>query len=95
MSGSASYCDRGYVAFLNATYPMSPSGLMDCDRGGLATGGMSPSGFQCDTRCVAFSGSGLKARAPELFPLSRIFPFPLFPSRPLGVPAVLGVPPPC
>ncbi|MQL93036.1 hypothetical protein Taro_025674, partial [Colocasia esculenta] len=71
------YCDRGYVAFLKATHPLSPSGS------------------QCDTRCVAFSGSRLKARAPELFSISRVFPFPLSPSRPLGVPAVLGVPPPC
>ncbi|MQL72496.1 hypothetical protein Taro_004830 [Colocasia esculenta] len=70
-------CDRGYVAFLKATHPLSPSGS------------------QCDTRCVAFSGSGLNARAPELFSLSRVFPFPLSPSRPLGVPTVLGVPPPC
>ncbi|MQM22275.1 hypothetical protein Taro_055326 [Colocasia esculenta] len=53
---------------------MSPSGLMDCDRGC-----MSPSVSQCDTRCVAFSGSGLKARAPEPFPLSRIFLSPFLP----------------
>ncbi|MQL85282.1 hypothetical protein Taro_017800 [Colocasia esculenta] len=39
---------------------------------------------------VAFTGSGLKARAPEPFPLSRVFPFPLSPSHPLGVPAFLG-----
>ncbi|MQL91638.1 hypothetical protein Taro_024254 [Colocasia esculenta] len=29
MSGSAWDCDRGYVAFLKTTYPLSPSGLMD------------------------------------------------------------------
>ncbi|MQL94978.1 hypothetical protein Taro_027643, partial [Colocasia esculenta] len=31
MSGSAWDCDMGYVAFLKATYPLSPSGLMDGD----------------------------------------------------------------
>ncbi|MQM15027.1 hypothetical protein Taro_047961 [Colocasia esculenta] len=39
---------------------------------------------------VAFTRSGLKARAPEPFPLSRASPFPLSLSRPLGVPAFLG-----
>ncbi|MQM17332.1 hypothetical protein Taro_050301 [Colocasia esculenta] len=29
MSGSAWDCDKGYVAFLKTTYPLSPSGLMD------------------------------------------------------------------
>ncbi|MQL70256.1 hypothetical protein Taro_002584 [Colocasia esculenta] len=33
MSGSAWDCDRGYVAFLKMTYPLSPSGLMDGDMG--------------------------------------------------------------
>ncbi|MQL97467.1 hypothetical protein Taro_030159 [Colocasia esculenta] len=36
MSGSAWDCDRGYVAFLNTTYPLSPSVP-------VATWGMSPS----------------------------------------------------
>ncbi|MQL84019.1 hypothetical protein Taro_016518 [Colocasia esculenta] len=67
MSGSAWDCDRGYVAFLKTTHPLSPSGWY-----------------------VAFTGSGLKARAPEPFPLSRASPFPLSLSRPLGVPAFLG-----
>ncbi|MQM17045.1 hypothetical protein Taro_050014 [Colocasia esculenta] len=39
---------------------------------------------------VAFTGSGLKARASEPFPLSRASPLPLSLSRPLGVPAFLG-----
>ncbi|MQM02530.1 hypothetical protein Taro_035291, partial [Colocasia esculenta] len=70
VSGSASYCDRGCVAFLNATYPMSPSGLMDCDGGCVAflkaTWPMSPShrvapdAWLCDRGYVAF----LKATHP-------------------------------
>ncbi|MQL73755.1 hypothetical protein Taro_006125, partial [Colocasia esculenta] len=65
MSGSASYCDRGYVAFLKATYPLSPSGLMDCDRGCVAflkaTWPMSPSHrWNCDRGYVVF----LKATHP-------------------------------
>ncbi|MQL94033.1 hypothetical protein Taro_026682 [Colocasia esculenta] len=47
MSGSAWDCDRGYVAFLKTTYPLSPSGLMDGDMGYVAflkaTWPMSPS----------------------------------------------------
>ncbi|MQL86999.1 hypothetical protein Taro_019532 [Colocasia esculenta] len=47
MSGSAWDCDRGYVAFLKATYPLPPSGLMDGDMGYVAflkaTWPMSPS----------------------------------------------------
>ncbi|MQL73501.1 hypothetical protein Taro_005861 [Colocasia esculenta] len=47
MSGSAWDCDRGYVAFLKATYPLSPSGLMDGAMGYVtflkATWPMSPS----------------------------------------------------
>ncbi|MQL82597.1 hypothetical protein Taro_015076 [Colocasia esculenta] len=36
MSGSAWDCDRGYVAFLKMTYPLSPSGLMDGAMGYVA-----------------------------------------------------------
>ncbi|MQL77845.1 hypothetical protein Taro_010263 [Colocasia esculenta] len=39
---------------------------------------------------IATGGSGLKARAPEPFPLYRASPLPLSLSRPLGVPAFLG-----
>ncbi|MQL93286.1 hypothetical protein Taro_025930, partial [Colocasia esculenta] len=39
---------------------------------------------------IATWGSGLIARAPEPFPLSRASPFPLSLSSPLGVPAFLG-----
>ncbi|MQM19482.1 hypothetical protein Taro_052485, partial [Colocasia esculenta] len=88
MSGSAWYCDRGYVTFLKTTYPLSPSGLMDGDMGrhthcrllvSKASQGMSPSQLR-----------GLKARAPEPFPLFRASPFPLSFSRLSELPSILG-----
>ncbi|MQL68999.1 hypothetical protein Taro_001306, partial [Colocasia esculenta] len=58
MFGSAWDCDRGYVAFLKTTYPLSPSGLIDGAMGYVAflnaTWPMSPSHRGCDRAYVAF-----------------------------------------
>ncbi|MQM08084.1 hypothetical protein Taro_040941 [Colocasia esculenta] len=65
MFGSAWDCDRGYVAFLKATYPLSPSVP-------VATWGMSPS-QNCGLKARALEPFPLSHASP--------FPLFLSPSR--------------